>query len=187
MKTINLRIIFALIISIVVAFTSCKKDNPILEDDQEEFENVQFSFTNLADPSDISTISFDKEGNPDKSHFHLLKNEKYKMEISLFHNGENINHEFIDEIDEHKFFFLAPSDAVIDYIYQDNDLGLKGEITFGNYDTAFDLTILMRHGLNKNDPSAKAWNSSDYQKAGGVDDLKIALPIHLVSKDSPAH
>lgn len=187
MKTINLKIAIAFILSIVVAFASCKKDNPVPEDDQEEFSNVNITFTNLEDPKDISTISFDKAGKPDKSHFHLLKNEKYKMEISLFHNGENINQEFIDDIKDHKFFFLAPADAVSDYVYQDDDLGLKGEITFGNNDNTFDLTILLRHGLNKNDPSAKAWNSRDYQKAGGVDDLKLVLPIHLVSSDSPAH
>lgn len=187
MKTINLRIAIALILSIVVAFASCKKNDPIPEDDQEEFDNVKIVFTNLDDPSDVSTINFDKAGKPDKSHFHLLKSEKYKMELTLFHNGENINHEFIDEIDEHKFFFLAPADAVANYVYQDNDLGLTGEITFGNVDTAFELTILMRHGLDKSHPSAKAWNSSDYQKAGGVDDLKIILPIHLVTSDDADH
>lgn len=187
MKTINLRIAIILIFSIVVAFASCKKDDPILEDDQEEFSNIEVVFTNLDNPTDISKIGFDKTGKPDKSHFHLFKNDKYKMEISLFHGEENINHEFIDEINEHKFFFLAPADAVTDYVYKDGDLGLTGEITFGDTDTAFDLIILLRHGLNKNDPAAKAWNSKDYQKAGGVDDLKIALPIHLVSSDSPAH
>lgn len=187
MKSVNLRIAIAFILSIVVAFASCKKDNPVPEDDQEEFSNVIIAFTNLEDPNDASTISFDKAGKPDKSHFHLLKNEKYKMEISLFHNGENINQEFIDDIKDHKFFFLAPADAVTNYVYQDNDLGLTGEITFGSADSTFDLTIILRHGLNKNNPSAKAWNSVDYQKAGGVDDLKIVLPIHLVLSDGHDH
>jgi hypothetical protein len=180
MKTINLKIAIAILFSIVVAFASCKKDNPILEDDQEEYDGIKLTFTNLSDPKDILTINFDKEGNSEKSHYHLLKNERYKMEITLFHNGKNINHEFIEEIDEHKFFFLAPEDAITNYLYQDNDLGLKGEITFGSYDSAFDLIALLRHGLDKNHPSAKAWNSIDYQKAGGVDDLRLKIPLHLI-------
>jgi hypothetical protein len=105
------------------------------------------------------------------------------MELSLFHNGENINHEFIEEIDEHKFFYIGPSNAITNYIYEDDDLGLLGEITFGSYDSSFDLIILLRHGLDKNHPSAKAWNSIDYQQAGGVDDLRLAIPLQLTNEN----
>lgn len=183
MKTINLRIAITLLLSIVVAFASCKKDDPVLEVDQEEYDIIKVAFTNLSDTSDILTINFDKNGKAEKSHYHLLPNQKYKMEITLFNNGKDINHEFIEEIDEHKFFFLAPEEAVTNYIYQDKDLGLKGEITFGSYDSSFELIALLRHGLDKNHPSAKEWNSNDYQKAGGAEDLRLTIPLHLTEND----
>lgn len=179
MKTINFRLSIILILSMVITFASCKKDDPILEDDQEEFDNIQVTFSNLTDPTDVSTLNFDRTGKPDKSPLHLLKQKKYEIKISLFHNEENINHELTEEIDEHKFFFLAPAEAVTNYLYQDENLGLKGEITLGDVDSLFELTILLRHGLDKSHPSAKEWNSKNYQEAGGVDDLKIALPIQL--------
>lgn len=183
MKSINIKTVIALLFSFVVVFASCQKDDPILEDDQEEYDSVQIEFTNLANPNDVVMVNFDKNGNTEKSHYHLSQNEKYSMEISLFHNGKNINHEFIEEIDEHKFFFLAPNEAVTNYLYQDNDLGLQGEITFGDYSSSFDFIILLRHGLDKNHASAKGWNNVDYQKAGGVDDLRLEIPLHLVIED----
>ena len=181
MKTINLRIAIALLLSIVITFASCKKDDPVLEVDQEEYESIKVTFTNLSDTTDILTVNLDKNGNTEKSHYHLLAYQKYKMEITLFNNGKSINHEFIEEIDEHKFFFLAPEEAVTNYLYQDNDLGLQGEITFGTYDTSFDLEAILRHGLDKNHPSAIDWNSVDNAKAGGAEDLSLTISLHLTA------
>lgn len=173
----------ALFLLFAISFSSCKKDHPILEDDQEEIDGTAVLFTNIKHPEDVLLINFDKTGKSEKSHYHLTKNETYKMEITLFHNGKDNNQEFIDDINEHKFFFLAPVDAVTKYIYKDNNLGLTGEITFGNLDTDFDLTILLRHGLDKSHPAAKDWNGTNYQQAGGVDDLRIKAPIHLVLEE----
>lgn len=175
--------LFTFILTLIVSFSSCKKDNPILEDDQEEFHNAEVVFTNLSDPDDKLTISFDQKGIAEKSHYHLLAGNQYKMEIAIFHDGKNINQEFIDDIQEHKFFFIALETAVTNYVYKDNDLGLNGEITFGDLDTSFDFQIILRHGLNKNHSSAKDWNSKDYRNAGGVDDLVLKMPMHLVSSE----
>lgn len=182
MKKINLALSLSFVFSILIIFSSCKRNDPIIEDDQEEFDNIEIIFTNLEDPSDIETISFDKNGKSEDSYAQLLNNGKYAMQINVFHDGENINQEFIDEADEHKFFFLAPSNAVSNYIYKDDDLGLTGEISFGDLDTKFDLTILLRHSLDKTHPSAKNWNSRSYQEAGGVDDLRLEVPIQLANK-----
>lgn len=179
MKTINLKIAIALLFSIVVAFSSCKKDDPTLEVDQEEYDSVKVVFTNLSDASDSLTINLDKHGNSEKSHYQLLPHQTYKIEITLFSNGKDINQEFIEEIDEHKFFFLAPKEAVTNYLYQDNDLGLQGEITFGSYDSSFDLIALLLHGLDKKHPSAIEWNSPDYHRAGGAEDLRLKISLHL--------
>lgn len=183
MKTINITTTVIIIFSLFIAFSSCKRNDPVLEVDQEEYDSAEIVFTNLQDPADILKVSFNKEGQTDKSHYHLLKNGQYYMQINLFHNGNNINQEIIDDADEHKFFFLAPTNAISNYIYKDNDLGLTGEVRFGNLDSDFTLTILLRHGLNKEHPAAEKWNSATYQQAGGVDDLQLSIPIHLASED----
>lgn len=183
MKQSKFSIAVTLFLVVAIGFSSCKKDSPIIEDNQEEIDGTSILFTNIEEPEDVLLITFDKSGKPTKSHHHLTKNETYKMEISLYHNGEKNNQEFIDDIDEHKLFFLAPEDAVTNYVYKDNDLGLTGEITFGDHDSSFDLTVLLRHGLNKAHPAAKDWNSTSYQQAGGVDDLRISASIHLVLEE----
>lgn len=101
------------------------------------------------------------------------------MKISLFHGGENINQEVEEESAEHQFFFFASERAVSDYQYLDGQLGLTGKISFGDIAEPFDLKILLRHGLDKDSPAAKAWNNPKYVEAGGVDDLTLFIPVVL--------
>jgi hypothetical protein len=180
MKSINIKITIALLLSILVAFSSCKRDDPVLEDDQEEYDKIEIIFTSLEDPNDVQTINFNKTGGIESSSYQLFNEKNYAIQINIFQDEELINQEFIDEADEHKFFFLAPSDAVINYIYKDDDLGLTGEISFGESTSEFNLTILLRHGLDKAHPAAQNWNSRTYHQANGVDDLRLEIPILLV-------
>lgn len=176
---INIHIALSLLLLIAINFSSCKRNDPVLEDDQEEYDAVEVVFTQLDDPSQIVKIIFNRNGFTEETNYELLKNETYKMELSLFHDGENINQEIIDEADEHQFFFFAPETAVTDYQYLDENLGLTGEISFGDYPERFNLKILLRHGLDKENPAAKVWNSNNYVEAGGVDDLLLNIPVSL--------
>lgn len=162
---------------LVISFSSCKRNDPVLEDDQEEYDAVEVVFTQLSDPSKTVKVIFNRNGFTEEVNYELRKNENYRMEISLFHGEENINQEVIEAADEHKFFFFAPHYAVLDYQYLDDELGLNGEMSFGDYPERFDLKILLRHGLDKGNPAAKAWNSDNYVNAGGVDDLSLKIPI----------
>lgn len=174
---INKYTVLSIFLLLVISFSSCKRNDPVLEDDQEEYDAVEVVFTQLNDPSKTVKVIFNRNGFTEEVNYELLKNEKYQMEISLFHDDENINQEVIDTSDEHKFFFFAPDNAVLDYQYLDDELGLKGEISFGDYPESFDLKILLRHGLEKGNPAAKAWNSKNYVQAGGVDDLSLKISI----------
>lgn len=177
MKNINIYSTLSLFLLLAISFSSCKRNDPILEDDQEEYDAVEVVFSQMNDPSKTVKVTFNRNGFTEESNYKLFKNENYIMEISLFHDGENINKEIRDEADEHKFFFFAPEKAVTNYQYLDDDLGLMGEIGFGDYPERFDLKILLRHGLDKENPAAKEWNSETYVEAGGVDDLLLKIPI----------
>lgn len=174
---INKYTVLSIFLLLVISFSSCKRNDPVLEDDQEEYDAVEVVFTQLNDPSKTVKVIFNRNGFTEEVNYELRKNENYQMEISLFHDEGNINQEVIDTADEHKFFFFAPDKAVLDYQYLDDELGLKGEISFGDYPERFDLKILLRHGLDKGNPAAKAWNSDNYVQAGGVDDLLLKIPI----------
>ena len=169
----------SLFLLISIGFSSCKRNEPVLEDDQEEYDAVEVLFTLVNNPEKNVKVVFNRFGYPDQKNYQLLKDEKYQMEISLFHNGENINPEVEEESSEHQFFFFAPEKAVKDYHYQDDQLGLKGTISFGDLTEHFELKILLRHGLNKDHPAAQLWNNPNYAEAGGVDDLLFNIPISL--------
>ena len=171
--------LISLFLVMSIGFSSCKRDDPVLEDDQEEFDSVELLFTLIGNPEQTVKVVFNRFGSPEQEKYKFLKNEKYKMDIYLFHDGEDITPEVEDESLEHQFFFFAPASAVTDYSYQDNQLGLKGIIQFGNASSQFNLKILLRHGLNKKHPSAQLWNSPNYIEAGGVDDLSFSVPISL--------
>lgn len=178
----KLSIIFLFFI-INLSFTSCKRNDPVPEIDQEEFNEVKVTFTNLSDEDNTVIVTINKEGNPDQEFYTLLKNSSYLMEIELYNNSSSINDELIEDINEHQFFFIAPSDAIDEYTYKDDNLGLKGEIKFSERTNEFAFNIILRHGLNKSHPAAQNWNSSNFAEAGGADDLSTAFKIKLIDNE----
>lgn len=179
MNKIHVYTFLSLFLVLAMAFSSCKRDEPVLEDDQEEYDAVEVTFTPVNNSSVPVKVIFNRFGSPERTQYLLKKNEVYDMQISLFHEGENINQEVEEESAEHQFFFFASEQAVSDYRYLDGQLGLTGKISFGNIAELFDLKVLLRHGLNKDSPAAKSWNSPNYVEAGGVDDLVLFIPIVL--------
>src|SRR5690606_27389748 len=120
-------------------------------------------------------VSIDETGRPRPHHIHLHHDESYRLLIQLFYKGHSINDEIIEEGDEHQFFFIPSAEGIIEYKYNDADkdgrgIGLDGEIAITG-EGEIDLKIVLRHGLNKAHAAAQAWNSPNYQQAGGADDL----------------
>jgi len=168
-------------------FNSCKKDpTPTPEVEQEEYDAARIQFIALnpdgSETTDTTTVNFSKEGVPTPSHSHLAPGASYRTLITLFYKGNVINPEIISEGTEHKFFFIPSlATGVTDYVYNDQDaegrgIGLDGKMTIGSGE--FELKVVLRHGLDKANAAAEAWNSSNYEAAGGTDDLNIAFEIH---------
>lgn len=183
MKNNKILSIILLLLFITISFTSCKRNDPVPEIDQEEFNEVKVTFTNLSNKDDLVVVTINKEGNPSKEFYSLFKNETYLMEIELYNNSTSINDELIEDIDEHQFFFIAPSDAINSYTYKDDNLGLKGEIKFAERTNEFAFNIILRHGLTKSHPAAQNWNSANFAEAGGADDLSTTFKIKLLDND----
>jgi|SRR5690606_24034137 len=183
--------ILSIALLLVVSFSSCSKNDPVPELDQEEHDAVQVVLqhgsvvNNEFIASDEETvINFAKNGTPTPKHVHLTEGESYRMKINMLYNGENINQEIIDEADEHQFFFLGSPEGIFDYKYEDANIGLQGILNVLDHsDLNFDFNIILRHGLNKDHASAQAWNSKTYVQAGGADDLNIKVEFHVTASD----
>lgn len=189
MKKNQLVSIAAIAIVLLVSFTSCSKNDPVPELDQEEYNSVQLTFehgtyaNNVFTPSDEETvINFTKNGTPTPAAIILTEGESYRMKINILLDDESINQEIIDEADEHQFFFLGSPEGVFDYKYEDDQVGLTGILSALKQTSApFDFQILLRHALNKDHTAAQSWNNAQYVEAGGADDLNIKLKIQVLS------
>ncbi|ADY53673.1 hypothetical protein Pedsa_3135 [Pseudopedobacter saltans DSM 12145] len=165
-----------------LSIASCKKDNPVPETDQEEFDKTVLTFVELEADGNHElgtalTVTFDATGKPDKSHYHLTVGHAYRMYISLYSKGELVNDEILADVDLHQFFFTGAPNGVLNYTYEDN-IGLKGVFEVMKENPTFTLNLILRHGIRKSNPLLP-WNSprSEYVKAGGADDLNVSFDL----------
>jgi hypothetical protein len=188
MKHFIIRALTGAAIATTVLIQSCSKDpDPIPVEDQENLQEVQVHFIKLDSVGhaygDTTTMIVDKDGHVTSGNNQLLAEQKYRMLLQLYSNEGLINQEITDEGTEHQFFFQAlPETGIQSYYYNDFDadnhgIGLDGQIKTGAGN--FDLKVVLRHGLDKSHASAQQWNSTNYQAAGGADDLNFSLPIAL--------
>lgn len=188
MKKNQVLSIAAIAIILIVSFSSCSKNDPVPELDQEEYNSVQVTYeqgtytNNVFTPSGENTIvTFTKDGTPTPGTISLTEGESYRMKINILLDDKSINQEIIDEADEHQFFFLGSPDGVFDYKYEDDQVGLTGILSaLKQTNATFDFQILLRHALNKDHAAAQSWNSAEYVEAGGADDLNIKLKIQVL-------
>lgn len=188
--------ILALFAIIAVSFSSCKKDDPIPEIDQEEFDGTRITFTaghydgaefHAEEGEEPIIIDFERgSAAATPNHIHLHAGETYRMQIAILRDGVNINADF--DAPGHQFFFTGAPAGVLDYEYKDNKVGFDGFLTVKEAtDEGFDLNVILRHGLNKSHGSAQAWNSTTYAQAGGTDDLNKKFELHPVPADGHDH
>lgn len=193
----KLKLITAILL-VALSIIGCQKDpTPTHEIPQEELDKTQIIFLLLDEnqnpTTDSTQITFDVTGDPTPSHLHLNAGSQYLMLIDISYRGRSINQEIIDDGEEHQFFFFSEHPNLIaNYEYLDQDIngrpiGLKGLISFHSEEIDSGVSIILRHGLNKNHPSAQTYNHLNYRDAGGSDDLNIAFHLHLVENHTPDH
>ena len=186
MKTNILKLATMALVIGSLALTSCKKDpKPTPEPAQEEFDASRVQFVLLksdgSQTTDTTSVDFDRSGMPTPGAAELLSSKQYKLYITLMSQGESVNAEINDDGTAHQFFFLPAQGGIFTYAYNDADennqgIGLVGTASITAPGTTA-LKIVLRHGLDKSKPEAQAWNSPNYQNAGGEDDLNIKFDI----------
>ena len=186
MKKIIYSLGLVMLTTAMFTVTSCTKDpvpDPVVE--QEEFDHVKIQFVKLnadgSETNDITSVDFSKSGAPTPSQVTLTNGISYRMLITLSLKGVSINEEIVEEGTEHKFFFSPSQSGIVNYVYNDADsdgrgIGLDGKLSVTGTGV-IDMKVILRHALDKSHAGAQAWNSTDYEQAGGEDDLNITFGL----------
>lgn len=138
-----------LLLSTVLFFNACKKDDPILEDENELIHQVRIEFI---DSTSENTYTW----NTSSSDTILLKaNQKYAVKVSFFTLSKeqkdiDITNEIRDENYAHQVFYTSTPSDLLSVTYEDkdnNNLPLGIETTFTTSSSVQDgkLRILLKH------------------------------------------
>lgn len=160
----------------ILFVTSCEKNDPHLEHDQEEISKIEIRYIHAQDT--ITTV-IDDHGHATPSVTELQQNLEYNFEIRLYNGDELINEEILADADDHQFFFFStPTEAINAFEYDAQRTGLSGKIKFEGTGNVL-MNTLLRHGLNKNHANAQVFNDANFRNAGGADDVNINYQINL--------
>lgn len=174
------------ILIIILFFAQCKKlPKPVNE--SELITRIDFTFTDSTNQAKTFLYCVDDAiFNNRKDTINLHPNTTYNLEIKIFSSKnantiDTISYEIEEEATEHQLFII--SELINDFNYLDNDtdgnpLGLISKITTDSTttNTLSNLTLILKHELNKNEIGVKDGNPTN---AGGSTDIDISLKIIL--------
>lgn len=190
-------ILFALIS--VFTFSSCTKNDPVQEVDQEELSTATLIFTPVEkEIKDGKTIYTPIEGEEAESikfkapsylpevgtHLDLHVGETYRLDLKTTDfAGRASEQTFLNRPDTHQAFLLGVDNTVLDFEYADqNNVGITAYITVKK-EGAVVLNYVMRHLSTASKQTLKAsdWNNASI-KLGAVD-LDLKFEAHLVAEE----
>jgi len=176
---------FALLLTAGMFMTSCEKDEPEIENEEEVITTLNYTLTPSSGGAAV-TLSFrdlDGDGSdaPVITGGTLAANQTYTGSIDLLNElespAERITTEIESEDDEHQFFFTSSvgglSVAYSDEDAEGNPVGLSSTLTTGSAATG-NLTIILRHEPNKSGDGVKDGNIAN---AGGETDIEVTFPV----------
>jgi len=207
MKKLSL---FAFALMFVWAASSCSKDDPTLENNQEEVGKAWLIFTEVkrelhgdhyhyhaVENPTSDTIRFDDKGLPPVgAHLHLTEGKTYRLDLKAFDfANRETQHTFVEKDDIHQAFITGAPAEVLEYAYADKkgdksvNVGVTGYLTIlKETEKGFDFRYTMRH-LNagvKAAIKASDWNK-DPAGFAGANDLDLTFDLHPVEGEHHDH
>jgi len=189
----------------IATLSSCSKNDPTPEADQEELGSASLTFTPVnkvvnGDKITYTPIADEKpseikfSGNPllppVGAHVHFHVGDTYKMELKSYDfAGRESQNTFLQRADIHQAFLLnAPANSLA-FVYGDNQVGVTAYITVLKESESFPLRYIMRH-LNagvKARVTAADWNNANFTQFTGANDLDLKFEAHFVKEDHDDH
>lgn len=196
----------------VLSFSSCKKDDPTPEADQEEVGSASIIFTEVEGEAHGDHYDYTEIQNPEVeridftgsqmlppvgAHTHLEVGKSYRFNVIVKDfAGRETQQSFVQKDDQHFAFILGiPEDAAY-VVYNDKredgtevKVGIQGHMTILKESTTFNVRYVMRH-LNAKvkeaiDPK-KDWQNSNFTVFTGGNDLDLKFQLHFM-KDGQGH
>lgn len=189
----------------VATLTSCTKDDPTPEVDQEELGSASLTFTAVNKVDNNGTITYTpivgEAANeikftgatllpPVGAHLHLHVGETYKMELKSYDfAGRESQETFLQRADTHQAFLLGAPAQSMEFVYGDNQVGVTAYITILEKTESITLRYIMRH-LNagvKARITAADWNNTNFTQFTGANDLDLKFEAHLTEEHDSDH
>lgn len=179
--------LFSLLTFLLFAVTSCEKDDPEIENEEEVITTLIYTLTPQGGGTPVVFRFQDLDGDggeaPILSNDTLVANSNYTGSLQLLNEQEspveNITEEVQEEGDEHQFFFESDlNNLTISYEDQDvngNPVGLSTSIVTGDAESGT-ITITLRHEPNK---SAAGVSNGDIANAGGETDIQVTFDVEV--------
>ena len=179
-------IITLAILAGTVAMQSCKKEDPVIPNEEELITTINYTLISN-DFQDTVVLRFQDIDGPGGNDPIIiggdLKTSKtYNGEIELLNEiespPENISDEVENESNDHQFFYIRSSPDLGTINYKDQDmngmpLGLKTEWITQGVSTGT-LTIILRHQPDKNNSGV---SDGDPTNAGGETDIEVTFDV----------
>lgn len=156
-----------ILLSILLLFSACKKDDPILEDENEFIHLVKIEFK---DSLGQNTYTWkDKIGGDT---IYLKPEQKYSVAVSFYTLSVNqvdidITDEIIADNLSHQVFYSSDPSSLLSIAYEDKDdkglpLGIKTSMTTSNTLNQGTLRVLLKHySAEKDGNSASGSTDAD--------------------------
>lgn len=192
--------IFTLFVA-ALTLTSCSKNDPTPEVDQEELGSASLTFSPVTVINQNGVVTYEPVPNeesqevkftgspllpPVGKHVHLHKGHTYKMELKSYDfAGRESQQTFIQRTDSHQAFLLnAPANSM-NFVYGDDQVGVTAYITILEESETFTLRYIMRH-LNagvKDRITAADWNNTNFAQFTGANDLDLKFEAHFTEEN----
>ncbi len=177
--------ISALVI-IAVVFNSCKKDDPVIPNEEEVITTLIYTLTPVGG-GEVKTLKFvDLDGDggnaPVYTVDHLSANTTYTGKLLLLNEQESpadtISNEIMEEDQDHQFFFITASGLNLSVDYDDidedgNPVGLSSTLVTSAASTG-KFTITLRHQPDKFGAGVP---NGEITNAGGETDIEVEFNV----------
>lgn len=178
----NTIIVSTLLVGLTL-FTSCKKEDPVIPNEEEVITTLTYTLTPVSggDPVILQFRDLDGDGGnaPVYTTDALAANTTYSGTLELLNETvnpvDNTTDEIREESDQHQFFFLADGPNIqVNYDDVDangNPVGLESTAITGAASTGT-FTVILRHQPNKP-------NDGTLDDAGGETDIQVTFDVTI--------
>ena len=184
----NFKIYTLSLILVLALFSSCKKDTPEPENEEEVITTLIYTLTPEAGGNSVVFSFRDLDGDggdaPVVINGVLAANTVYDTEIELLNEAENPTEDITEEVeaegDEHQIFYAQTADLDMAFAYVDldgdgNPIGLMTKLETGAASTGM-YRITLRHEPSK---SANGVSNGDITNAGGSTDIEVTFDVEI--------